>query len=284
MEIFFNELSCQPLAADSETATLKIITLLETLKQLRKDSFNIMRTSEYFYSLELATGYSVAQFFNDPTISRDLKTLLKGVAKKPYLEDETLYEAEIFILSDFKTKNEVGVDISPEGLATAYVFNSPVISLTGHSHWQRDFIPITITPNDDKENPIVANITNVYSVESISGKPFRDWLQSLTEGIQLNSEANIALIFSPDKFEFDTRAVKELISWYHDDKRFIIRIKELINDIITNPFIGGKGLTEILGGSGGKASKRIIKKDRIVYTYTKEKITIHQCRGHYDDN
>ena len=86
------------------------------------------------------------------------------------------------------------------------------------------------------------------------------------------------------KGNHEQRAIDDLISWYYDDKRFIIRIKELINDIVNYPFKGGKGHTEPLGGTGGKASKRIIKKDRVVYTYTKEKVIIHQCRGHYDDN
>ncbi len=132
-------------------------------------------------------------------------------------------------------------------------------------------------------------VKNNYKMKFNSLIKTTNWLSvkatllALYDGIQLNCEANIALVFSPDKFEFDTRAVNELLSWYHDDKRFIIRVKELIMDIVNNPFKGGKGHTEPLGSTGGRASKRIIKKDRIVYTYTKEKITIHQCRGHYDD-
>lgn len=284
MEVFFNELSCHPFAANSPAAKSKIITLLETLKQLRKDSFNIMRASNNFYSLEIAPDYYFTNFFSDPSISRDLKTLFKGVVKAPYIEDDTSYEAEIFILSDFETQNHEGDDVSPEGLASAFVYSSPTVSLTGHSHWQRDLIPIIITSDDDKDNPITENIHNVYSATSVAGKPFIDWLQSLTDGIQLNNEKNILLVFPADRFEFEARAMRELISWYYDDKRFIIKIKNLINDIVPHPFKGGLGHTETLGGSEGKASKHIIKKDRLVYTYTKDKITIHQCRGHYDDN
>lgn len=282
MEVFFNELSCQPQATSNAAAKLKILELLEALKLLNKDGFNAMRTSDNFYSLELAPGYSFSNFFSDPTVSRDLRLLLKGVVKNPYIEDDSNYEAEIFVHSEFKTQDEKGVDVSPEGLASAYVFNSPVVSLTGHPHWQRDFIPLTIIANDDKQNPITAEIPNVYSVSSATGKPFKDWIQSLIAGIQLNSKENIALVFPPDKFEFDTTAVNDILFWHYDDKRFIIRIKELINDIVNNPFKGGKGHTEKLKGTG-KASKRIIKKDRVVYTYTKEKITIHQCRFHYGD-
>ena len=284
MEVFFNELSCTPNAANGEAAKAKIINLLETLKALRKDGFNVMRTSENFYSLELASDYTFTHFFNDPTVSRDLKILFKGVTKNPYIEDAESYEAEIFVLSDFATKNENNTDSSSEGLATAYIFNSPTISLIGSVHWEKDSIPLTIKANDDKENPLIVAIPNLYSVKNVVGTYFRTWLQSLVGGIQLNSEINIAKVFQPDKFSFDSRAINDIISWYYDDKRFIIRIKELINDIVNNPFKGGKGHTETLGGTGGKASKRIIKKDRVVYTYTKEKIIIHQCRGHYDDN
>ena len=284
MEVFFNELSCTPNAADSEAAKAKIINLLETLKALRNDGFNVMRASENFYSLELAEDYTFTHFFKDPTVSRDLKILFKGVTKNPYIEDTNSYEAEIFVLSDFVTKNEKNEDVAPEGIAIAYVFNSPTISLIGNVHWETDSIPLSITANDDKENPSTVDIPNLYSAEKVAGEYFRKWLQSLVDGIQLNSEINIAKVFPLERFSFDTRAINELISWYYDDKRFIIRIKELINDIVSNPFKGGKGHTEPLGGTGGKASKRIIKKDRIVYTYTKEKIIIHQCRGHYDDN
>jgi len=283
MEVFFNELSCNPNAVDSDAAKVKIIHLLETLKALRNDGFNVMRVSENFYSLELAADYNFTHFFNDPTVSRDLKILFKGVTKNPYFKDSNSYEAEIFVLSDFTTKDENGFYTSPEGLATAYVFNSPVLSLTGNVHWQTDSIPLTITTKDDKENPTIVDIPNLYSVKNVAGTYFRTWLQFLVDGIQLDSDVNIEKVFPPERFSFDTRAIKELISWYYDDKRFIIRIKELINDISKNPYKGGKGHTESLGGADGKASKRIIKKDRVVYTYTKEKIIIHQCRGHYDD-
>ena len=284
MEVFFNELSCQPLATNRYTANSKIITMLQTMKLLRNDDFNVMRTPENFYLLEIAPGYSFSQFLNDPNESRVLKSLLQGIARTPYIEDDNSSEAGMFLLTDFKTKNHLNVDVSPEGLATAYIFNSPSISLSGHAHWQRDLIPVSITDQNDSQNSFIENIPNVYSEISITSQPFRNWILSLNDTIPLNCEENITTVFSQPLYEFDARAIREIISWYYDDIRFLIRIKELIFDIVNHPFVGGKGSTEALGGTGGRASKRIIKKDRIVYTYTKEKITIHQCRGHYDDN
>jgi toxin YoeB len=282
MEVFFNELSCTPLSTNSEGAKEKIINLLLTLKALKNDGFNVMRTSVNFYSIELASDYTFTHFFNDTTISRDLKLLLKGVTKTPYIEDDNSYEAEIFVLTNFKTKGENNEDLSPEGIASAYIFNSPTISIAGNIHWERDTITLTIMPNDTNGNFNLENIPNVFSELSVAGNSFRKWLSYLISGIQLNSKENIIKVFPSNQFAFDTRAINEIISWYYDDKRFLIRIKDLINDIVANPFVGGKGHTETLGGE--RASKRIIKKDRIVYSVSKNVITIHQCRGHYDDN
>lgn len=283
MEAFFNELSCSPQALNIAEAKNKILKLLETLKSMRKDGFNVMRSAESFYMLHISEDYTFIDFFNDPSVNRDLKILFKGVTKRPYLEDDSSLEAEMFILSQFNTLDENGTATSPEGLAIAYVSNSPVISLTGNPHWERESIPLSITSNNDVENPIQESIVNVHSPDSVEAGYFRAWLKSLIDGIQLDREENIAKVFPPDKFSFEIRASKELISWYYDDKRFVTRIKELIFDIVANPFKGGKGLTETLGGTGGRASKRIIKKDRIVYTYTDNVIVIHQCRGHYGD-
>lgn len=283
MEVFFNELSCSPIAPNKEDARNKIIKLLETLKSLRVDGFNVMRTAENFYNLHLSGDYTFVDFFNDPSVNRDLKILLKGVTKRPYLEDDTSLEAEMFILSQFHTLDENGNTTSPEGLAIAYVSNSPAISLTGNAHWEREFIPLSITYNDNEEHPITENVVNVHSEASIDADHFRTWLKSLVEGIQLDREENIVKVFPANKFSFEARASKDLVSWYYDDKRFIARVKELIYDIVDNPYKGGKGHTETLSGTGGRASKRIIKKDRIVYTYTENLIIIHQCRGHYDD-
>lgn len=134
MEVFFNELSCTPLSANSKEAKEKIINLLLTLKALSNDGFNVMRTSSNIYSLELASDYTFAHFCNDPSVSRDLKLLLMGVTKTPYIEDVNSYEAEIFVLTDFKTKGTNDEDLSPEGIASAFVFNSPTISLAGNVH------------------------------------------------------------------------------------------------------------------------------------------------------
>lgn len=282
MEVFFNELSCAPLSENIEGAKDKIINLLLTLKALRKLDFNVMRTSVNFHTNELAPDYTFGHFFDDVSISRDLRLLFMGVIKTPYIEDDNSYETEIFVLNDFMTKGENNEELSPEGIASAYVFKSPAISIAGNVHWERDYIPLNVIPNNSMAGFYLENIPNVYSEASVAGDSFRDWLNSLVPEVHLNCKENIIKMFPTNQFLFDKRAIDDIISWYYDDKRFLIRITELINDIVDNPYMGGKGHTEILGGE--RASKRIIKKDRIVYSVSKSIITIHQCRGHYEDS
>ncbi|MDR2622781.1 MAG: type II toxin-antitoxin system YoeB family toxin [Dysgonamonadaceae bacterium] len=282
MEIFYNELSREPIAADKEEAKHKIIKLLKTMEVLREKNINIMRTNDRFYAEMIAPDYSFSDFYNDPLVSMTLKILLRSITANPYICDENSYEAEIFVMNDFSIENHLQQQVHSEGLASAHIFNSPVISLSGHVHWEKDSLQLKITSSDG-EKVKWADIPNIYSTTSISSNVFTAWFNSLAQGIQLNSEANIYKLFPENQFHFENQAVEDIVSWYYDDSRFLLRVKELINDILLNPFSGGKGKTEVLKGMSGKASKHIIKKDVIVYTYTKEKITIHQCRGHYKD-
>lgn len=283
MEIFYNELSNQPLSANSEEAKSRIMTLLATMNSLREYDINIMRTHDGFYAEQLAENYSMANFFGDPTVSWDLKLLLRTVVANPYIEDTASYEAELFISNTFNSTNHSGDNVSPEGLAGAYVFNLPVISISSHEYWRRSHLTLTISSNDTPSVIKNEDILNVYSSNCINGKAFLDWLSYLNPPVPLNSEENIYSVFSASQYQFEARAIDDIILWFFDDKRYLIRVKELLEDIPLHPFFGGKGKTELLRGTDGKASKRIVKKDRVIYTYTKDKIIIHQCRGHYDD-
>jgi len=282
MELFFNELSLQPQCLDDFEARAKIITFLEAMKAIHEYDFNILRTHDGFYADNLGNGYTFLDFLNDPLIKRDLKTLFQSIVRNPFIVDDDTYEAEAYVLNSFSTTNIFNQMVAPEGIAIAYIFESPTFSLSGHPKWESNTIPLTIT--NSQGQIFTEDIVNICNIQSINSQTFTNWLACLTEDIQLNSEENIQNVFPPIRFQFDRRAISDIISWYYDDRRYLARIRDLINDIPNNPFVGGKGLTETLANSGGKASKRIVKRDRIIYTYEQQVIIIHQCRGHYDDN
>lgn len=283
MEIFYNELSNKPLALNKEEARSRILTLLNTMKSLREYDINIMRTHNDFFTEQLTDDYTMGSFFSDPEVSYELKLLLKTITANPFIEDVDSYEAEIFVTSTFSTQNEKNETVKPEGLASAYVFNSPTISIGSHKHWQNDYFTLSIISDDNLDEINQKQILNVFSENCVNAKAFQGWISYLNPLVPLNSKENIYKIFPATLYQFDTRAIKDIISWFYDDKRYLIKVKELIENIEINPFQGGKGKTEPLSGTGGKASKRIVKKDRVIYTYTSGKIIVHQCRGHYDD-
>lgn len=284
MEIFYNELSSRPLAANQEEARARVLVLLNTMKSLRDFDINIMRTHDGFYAEQISDNYTFGDFFGDTSVSMDLKILLRTIVANPFIKDDDSYEAEQFINNSFTTKNQDNQDVNPEGLASSSVFNSPTISISSHPHWRKNLLLLNITNSDEPPITTHIEILNLHSSDCINHVAFQNWLIYLNPPIELNSEENIYKIFPPEQYQFDKKAIQDITSWFYDDKRYLIRVKELLEDISSNPFTGGKGKTEPLSKADGRASKRIAKKDRIVYTYTEHKIIIHQCRGHYGDN
>lgn len=282
MEIYFNELSVLPNCLNNDDARDKIITMLETMKALKEFDFNILRTHDNFYAEELFNGYSFSSFIIDPQVKDNLKLLLRSIVKNPFIADDDSQEAEMFISNQFQTLDHTGIMTSPEGIAISYVCEMPTISISGFPLWDSNTLSLNVIDTVSNSTSI-NDIINISTPNSLTNQIFLDWIKSITEEVKLNSYDNIIKMFPIEKFEFEQRAIDDILTWFYDDKRFIVKIIKLINDIENNPFVGGFGLTETLGGTGGRASKRIVKKDRVIYTYTQEKITIHQCRGHYND-
>jgi toxin YoeB len=282
MEIYFNELSVLPNCLNNDDARDKIITMLETMKALKEFDFNVLRTHDNFYAVELFNGYSFSSFIIDPQVKDNLKLLLRSIVKNPFIADDDSQEAEMFISNQFQTLDHTGIMTSPEGIAISYICEMPTISISGFPLWDSNTLSLNVIDTVSNSTSI-NDIINISTPNSLNNQTFLDWIKSITEEVKLNSFDNIIKMFPIEKFEFEQRAIDDILTWFYDDKRFIVKIIKLINDIENNPFVGGFGLTETLGGTGGKASKRIVKKDRVIYTYTQEKITIHQCRGHYND-
>lgn len=283
MEIYFNELSISPKASTKDESKEKIIQLLHLMKALREYDITILRAYDGFYSEDLGADYSLSSFLNDSSVSVELKTLLMTIVRNPTIDNIESNEAEIFLNTKYVTLNHKEEYVSPEGLAVSNINNVPALSLIDHPFWVQEALLLRIYEKNEEDSFSEESVVNVSSSKSVASESFLDWVKSITVDLELNSKENILKEFPPEKYELDNQAIEDILFWYYNDRRFLVRIKELIEDIPVNPFTGGKGKTEALGGTGGRASKRIVKKDRIVYTYSQEKIVIHQCRKHYDD-
>ena len=83
-------------------------------------------------------------------------------------------------------------------------------------------------------------------------------------------------------YVFTEDGLEDYIWWQGQDRKTLKKINALLKAIGRDPF-EGDGKPEPLKGEKGKWSRRINDKDRLVYKYENETITIYQCRGHYED-
>ncbi len=85
------------------------------------------------------------------------------------------------------------------------------------------------------------------------------------------------------KITFTEPAWEEYLSWQSEDKKTWKSINELIKAIQRNPFRGIGKPEPLKGKLAGKWSRRINKKDRLLYEVKDDMIVIIQCKGHYAD-
>lgn len=78
-------------------------------------------------------------------------------------------------------------------------------------------------------------------------------------------------------------AWEDYLYWQQTDKKTVARINALIKDIERNGCLKGIGNPEALKDNlHGEYSRRINKKDRLIYYMEDNRIYIAHCRGHYD--
>jgi toxin YoeB len=82
---------------------------------------------------------------------------------------------------------------------------------------------------------------------------------------------------------FSKKAEMEFTDWKKEDIKNYLKIKELIKDICKNhPF--GIGKPEKLRHQyNGHWSRKIDKKNRLIYDVKYNILCIYQCKGHYND-
>ncbi|MBQ9528515.1 MAG: Txe/YoeB family addiction module toxin [Fretibacterium sp.] len=75
---------------------------------------------------------------------------------------------------------------------------------------------------------------------------------------------------------------EDYLYWQVQDKKTLRKINSLLASAQRNPH-EGEGKPEPLRGETGKWSRRINDKDRLVYSFENGRLTVYQCKGHYDD-
>ncbi len=74
---------------------------------------------------------------------------------------------------------------------------------------------------------------------------------------------------------------KDLNYWETKDLNMFNKIHQLIEEIKKDPFRGTGRVERLTGDKEGWYSRRINKKDRLVYEVDGEKVILKSCEGHY---
>lgn len=83
---------------------------------------------------------------------------------------------------------------------------------------------------------------------------------------------------------FKQLALDQYIVLQKKDKRSADKLNKLLTDMSRHPESGIGQVERMKGGSGNLYSRRINKKDRIVYTIEEDgSAVIQQIEGHYED-
>jgi toxin YoeB len=74
---------------------------------------------------------------------------------------------------------------------------------------------------------------------------------------------------------------EDLMDWTRQDRKIAIKILDLVDDILRDPFVG-KGKPEPLKHLPGNVwSRRITQEDRLVYRVYEDKVDLLQAKYHY---
>ncbi|BDU51390.1 Txe/YoeB family addiction module toxin [Haliovirga abyssi] len=83
------------------------------------------------------------------------------------------------------------------------------------------------------------------------------------------------------RISFTENAWKDYTLWQKEDKKTLKRINDLIKDTIRNPFSGIGKPEPLKSNLSGYWSRRIDKKNRLVYEMLEYEIIIISCKYHY---
>ena len=76
---------------------------------------------------------------------------------------------------------------------------------------------------------------------------------------------------------------EDYLDWQSQDLKMLKRINKLLKEVQRTPFKGSGKPEPLKKAEPNTWSRRINKKDRLVYVVTDDGIIIEQCKGHYDD-
>jgi hypothetical protein len=188
LEMVLNDLSLLPLAENAWEARRRMEKLIGTLLTATKyGAERVLRTDSDIHGLELASGYSIALWRNDPEVERETRQYFKRlITKAPYLEgvhDQKLLER--YYSSDFFHEQK-----KAPGLGMAFLLDALAISLHSHARWELSLLQISLEElqEDDLIGDDIVSVKHACFREHVL--EHQEWINKRAQ-VQVESGADL---------------------------------------------------------------------------------------------
>jgi hypothetical protein len=179
MKLFLNELSYNPVADNKYSAIERMNVFAKTVSIARQKGFRNIRCDNPVNTIMLAQQYSLFDWLNDATVSRECRDFMYGVIISPYIdEDDPEFEQYVESVVTFENTEYNISKTGCIGLASAYLYNLPAISILSIPLWKQHMLPITI----EKDGILFTeNVYNISSCESFCISGMTDFIDSISK-------------------------------------------------------------------------------------------------------
>lgn len=172
-EAYINELSFSPVAKCKDEVNNTIDTLIGTLKEAKKNGFNMIRCSEGgIAELKLSDGYSIADFCNGDSRNPKAIALISMIAP-PYFKDDS-DEADRFVMHRYQAIVD-GREIEAMGLVAAFIHRSIAVNLCNAPLWGTG-MEVKIVEYDGARKTGTGIVCTVSKPEEFQGNSFLLWM------------------------------------------------------------------------------------------------------------
>lgn len=173
MELIFNEQSIIPSAPDRATACKAVMQFTQTYKEAKKLGFkNKVRFEEAFDQLVLLDSFTLKDFCQQPSF-RTVASLILGIAKHPFIDDNSPEEERFVSNNFFITRDSHKTPV--QGLGVAYIYHTAAISFGWDKFWNEVTYPLWVEGSEEGMYNIVSLSQPAHCLHS----SFTDWIASI---------------------------------------------------------------------------------------------------------
>ncbi|WP_026734050.1 hypothetical protein [Fischerella sp. PCC 9605] len=187
LEMVLNELSLRTPAADISTAQRLMSELIKTLRQATTSGVKrVLRTQSDINTIELAPGYPLARWRNDPEVDREERSFFRTLtAKAPFWTDIAEVIKNDFDLSEFMHQGQQAI-----GLGFALVSDTLPVSLLSEDCWDYNRLQIEFRRIDENSEIVEEIVEIIHASRRNHVQEHTNWIQErickcVSDGVEL---------------------------------------------------------------------------------------------------